>query len=75
MNNDVKQDQYIEVSMLGTIHKRRRQFLRIFDTPHPHVGSFLVLSVGNFDRFLTPLPPPNCGRHLWTAPKALLNLK
>ena len=31
---------------LGTIHKRRRQFFQIFDTPLPHVGSFLVLSVG-----------------------------
>ena len=43
---------------LGTIHKRRRQFFRIFDTPLPHVGSFLVLSVGNFDQFLTPPPLP-----------------
>ena len=42
----------------GTIHKRRRQFFRIFDTPLPHVGSFLVLSVGNFDQFLTPPPLP-----------------
>ena len=44
--------------MLGTIHKRRRHFFRIFDTPLPHVGSFLVLSVGNFDQFLTPSPLP-----------------
>ena len=43
---------------LGTIHKRRRQFFRIFDTPLPHVGSFLVLSVGNFDQFLIPPPLP-----------------
>ena len=49
----------------GTIHKRCWQFFRIFDTPHSnsHVSSFLVLSFGNFDQFLT---PPNCQRHLWT---------
>ena len=35
----------------GTIHKRRRQFFRIFDNPLLHVGSFLVLSVGNFNQF------------------------
>ena len=46
----------IESLYLGTIHKRRRQFFRIFDTPLPHVGSFLVLSIVNFDQFLTPLP-------------------
>ena len=28
---------------LGTIHKQRRQLFGIFDTPLPHVGSFLVL--------------------------------
>ena len=38
-----------------------------FYTPLPHVGSFLILSIGNFDQFLTPL---NCRRRLWTAPKA-----
>ena len=38
----------------GTIHKRRRQFFRIFETSLTHVGSFLVLSVSNFDQFLTP---------------------
>ena len=37
----------------ATIHKGRRQFFWIFDT---HVGSFLVLSVGNFDQILTPPP-------------------
>ena len=50
---------------IGAIHKRRRQFFRIFDTPLLDVGSFLVLSVGNFDQFLT---PPNCRRRLWMAP-------
>ena len=50
---------------LGTIHKRRRQFFRTFDTPLRHVGSFLKLSVGIFDQCLT---PPNCRRHLLTAP-------
>ena len=39
---------------LGTIHKRRRRFFWIFDTPLLHVDIFLVLSVGNFDQFLTP---------------------
>ena len=34
---------------LGTIHKQRRQFSRIFDTPLLHVDSFLELSVGNLD--------------------------
>ena len=47
----------------GTIHKRRRQIFWIFDIPLPHVGSSIVLSVGNFDQFLT---PPNCRRCLWT---------
>ena len=37
---------------LGTIHKRCCQFFRIFDTPLPHDGSFLVLFVGNFDQFI-----------------------
>ena len=31
-------------------------FFWIFDTPLPHIGSFLVLSVGNFDQILTPPP-------------------
>ena len=52
--------------ILGTIHKRRRQFFWIFDTPLPHVSSFLVLSVANFDQFLT---PPIRRRRLWTALK------
>ena len=43
---------------LGTIYKQRRQFFRIFAPPLPHVGIFLVLSVGNFDQFLTPPPLP-----------------
>ena len=54
----------------GSIHERRRQFFLIFDTPLPHVGSFLVLSVGNFDQFLT---PPNFQR-LWTAPLQIVLL-
>ena len=44
----------ITVFYYGTIHKRHWQLFRIYDTPLPHVGSFLVLSVGNFDQFLTP---------------------
>ena len=40
----------------GAVHKRRRQFFWIFNTPFPHVGSFLVLSVSNLDQFLTPSP-------------------
>ena len=46
------------MKLLGTIHKRRRHFFWIFDTPLPHVGSFLKLSVSNFDQFLTPPPLP-----------------
>ena len=42
----------------GTIHKRSRQFFRIFDTSLPHVGTFLVLAVGNFDQFFDPSPLP-----------------
>jgi hypothetical protein len=37
-------------SLLGTIHKQRRQFFRIFDTPLPHVG--------NFDQFFDPSQLP-----------------
>ena len=33
-------------------------FSGFFDTLLSHVGSFLVLSVCNFDQFLTPLPLP-----------------
>ena len=43
-------------NVFGTIHEQRRQFFRIFDTPLPHVGGFLVMSDGNFDQFLTPPP-------------------
>ena len=53
--------------MKGAIHKRRRQFFRIFDNPLLHVGSFLVLSVVNFDQFW-PLPPSNCRCRLWMVP-------
>ena len=42
--------------MLGTIHLRRRQIFTIFDPYPPTVGSFLVLSVGKFGKFLTPPP-------------------
>ena len=41
---------------LGSIHKQRRQFFQIFGTPSLMSVSFLVLSVGNFDQFLTPNP-------------------
>ena len=58
----------LTVNNLGTIHKRRRQFFRIFDTPLLHVGSFLELFVGNFDQCLTPHPHPNCRRRLSKAP-------
>jgi hypothetical protein len=37
-----------------TIHKRRWQLFRIFDTHLPHVGIFLLLSIVDFDHFLTP---------------------
>ena len=48
----------VNQTIFGTIHKQRRQFFQIFETPLPHVDSFLVLSVGNFDQFLTPPPLP-----------------
>ena len=37
----------------GTIHKRRQHFFWIFDNPLPHVGTFSLLSVGNFGKILT----------------------
>ena len=41
-------------SRYRTIHLRRWQIFKIFD-PYPlPVGSFLLLSVGKFDKFLTP---------------------
>ena len=43
---------------LGSIHKQRRQFFQIFGTPSLMSVSFLVLSVGNFDQFLTLSPLP-----------------
>ena len=51
---------------LGAVHKQRRQFFRISDTPLPYISSFLVLSLDIFDQFLT---PPSCRRRLWTAPQ------
>ena len=56
---------------LGTIHKRRRQFFRIFDTPLPHVDSFLVLSISNFVQFLTP-PPSQLPTSFMDAPYHIL---
>ena len=35
----------------------------------PSVGSFLVLSVGKFGKFLTPPPPKTCRRLKWMVPK------
>ena len=71
-------DDYLRVFIrhIGAIHKRRRQFFRIFDTPLPHVGSFLVLSVGNFDQFLTP-PPSQLPTSFMDAPnvKGAVNLQ
>ena len=40
----------------GTIYLRRRQIFHKFDPYLPTVGSFLVLSVGKFGKFLTPPP-------------------
>ena len=55
MEQNVVDLSYQEHSLgLGTIHKQRRQIFCIFDTPLPHVDSFLVLSFSNFDQFLTP---------------------
>ena len=58
---------------VGVVHKQCGQFFPDFWHPPPHVSSFLVLSVGNFDRFLTPPPSLNCRRHLWTAPNRISN--
>ena len=41
---------------IGTIHLRHWQNSQIFDPYPPTVGSFLVLSVGKFGKFLTPPP-------------------
>ena len=53
---------------LGTIHSRRRQIFTIFDPYPPTVGSFLLLSVGKFGKFLTPYPPKRCRRLKWMVP-------
>ena len=47
---------YFVIHALGTIHLRRRQIFKKFDPYPPTVGSFLVLSVGKFGKFLTPPP-------------------
>ena len=41
------------LNKLRAIHKQRDNFSGFFKPPS-HVGSFLVLSFGNFDQFLTP---------------------
>ena len=38
--------------------KQRRHYFWIFDTPIPHVGSFLVLAVGDFYKFWPLSPNP-----------------
>lgn len=55
-------------AVLVTIHKRRRQIFLDFWHTLPHVGSFLVPSVGFFDQILNPPSPSNCRPYLWTAP-------
>ena len=51
---------YISYFGLGTIHLRRRQFFHAVFDPYPSaVGSFLLLSVGKFLKFLTPSPLKN----------------
>ena len=58
----------------GTIHNRRRQFFRVFDTPLPYVCIFSLLSIGKFQAILI-LPPTICQRLLWrTPPKLKLEL-
>ena len=47
---------------LGAIHFRR------FDTYPPPISSFLVLSVGKFGQFFTPLPPQKCWGFKWMVP-------
>ena len=43
----------------GTIHLRRRQIFHDFWSLPPPVGSFLLLSIGQFCKFLTPPPLKN----------------
>ena len=54
-----------------TIHKQRRQFFLIFDTPFPMLAVFQFYPsaiLTNFD----PFPPPNCLRRLWKGLKIWL---
>ena len=70
--------EYVENSIndwkrkLRTIHLRRRQFFTIFDPYPPTVGSFLLLSVGKFCKFLTPPPPNKCRLLKWMVPYGFL---
>ena len=57
------------LNKLRAIHKQRDNFSGFFKPPS-HVGSFLVLSFGNFDQFLT---PPHCQRRLRAAPYWISN--
>ena len=49
----------LKTKCMGTIHLWRRQFFTIFYPYSPPVGSFLLLSIGKFGQFFTPLPLKN----------------
>ena len=56
-------------SSFWTIHLRRRQIFTILEPYLPTVGSFLLLSVGKFNKTLTPSSPPRkCRRLKWVVP-------
>ena len=58
----------VDGSSFGTIHFRRWQIFHDFWPLPPTVGSFLLLSVDKFGKFLTPSPPKKCRRLKWMVP-------
>ena len=58
--------------LIGAINKRRRHFFWILTPPLLQVGSFLILSVCNFDQFLTIPPPIADAVYGWTHTKTYL---
>ena len=56
------------ILLTWTVNKRRQHFFQIFETPLPHVGTFLLLSVGSFWTIFEPSPPLHRRRPLWMVP-------
>ena len=56
--------------IVGPSYKRCRQFFWIFNTPLSYIGSFLIVSIGNFDQFL-PLSPSQLPTSFMDGPKTL----